>query len=767
MLRSVISFSKATTHYWLNVFSSASSKVGVFVRIPCEKYSTQNDLKTKVVDYTEDHTEVQKVDFRMALHSLVNNNNTVQDEQNKFGFRDFSPKINAVSVSAQPCVLISYGNISYCINPSAGFMHQFFNLGKMPLLNTVLFTKCDDKSALDLLPSLLNSKQMHSNHLNVFGPSGTQDVFRRLMPFFSSVKACERVKSSLLFHETQKAGIVTVKKSPATVSFVNYYSKELRRHTTAYYILESEILNSFSNFGTRKKLSKSWNNFSTVQSYMKYVTNHSKRMKTKQDNDKMSLQICVLDCPNRKCLDEQMNNIPALLQKFSKSSLCVHLTPKSLYYSTDYVNFCHKLSGWKHVSAHELIDSNKFSDKCQYFRGLLHILHPYFFPLYSNKTPLESFQKEIMHASTIKKHVCLELKGESFKWTNNFLHKNDCRMTLFQYLSDLPTLPLMKRFCRQACYPSFVILGSGSSLFSPSRSQPSYLLRIDPCHAVLLDCSPDTPFQIVNHYGYNLAQEILASLQAVVLTHKHSDHWCGILNLLVHLRGKRRERLFVFLPDSTKSFFLLRCDDDILKLINLVALEEFYENSIEFHQLVAKSLNVESLDFVQVDHGPPTFGVVIKLLCGKKIVYSTDTLPCCKALIKVGRDADLLIHDCLYVDEVDKTMANIRMHSTMQGAISTAKQMRAKNLMLTHFAVKFSYLPVDVSSIEELFDGNLMIALDHLELPLSEMKNYVEFLKILPLVFLSKNKSSAVYKLSKIDELSSLFEKVKIIKLEE
>jgi len=90
-------------------------------------------------------------------------------------------------------------------------------------------------------------------------------------------------------------------------------------------------------------------------------------------------------------------------------------------------------------------------------------------------------------------------------------------------------------------------------------------------------------------------------------------------------------------------------------------------------------------------------GIVGPSRPGKKITYSGDTAPC-ESLITLGKNSDLIIHDATYNSELAE-IAKKKQHSTAVDAANDAKEMNAKQLILTH--VSSRYAEDDAKLLEE------------------------------------------------------------------
>jgi len=73
---------------------------------------------------------------------------------------------------------------------------------------------------------------------------------------------------------------------------------------------------------------------------------------------------------------------------------------------------------------------------------------------------------------------------------------------------------------------------------------------------------------------------------------------------------------------------------------------------------------------------------------GRKLVYSSDTAPC-RSVLEAASGADLLIHECTFLDEESTRAAETR-HSTARQAAEVALQADARRLVITHFSARHS-----------------------------------------------------------------------------
>lgn len=72
---------------------------------------------------------------------------------------------------------------------------------------------------------------------------------------------------------------------------------------------------------------------------------------------------------------------------------------------------------------------------------------------------------------------------------------------------------------------------------------------------------------------------------------------------------------------------------------------------------------------------------------GRSFAYCTDTAPCAGALA-LARDADLLVHEATYGDDLQE-MARARLHSTIREAATIARNAGARQFVATHFSTRY------------------------------------------------------------------------------
>lgn len=97
-----------------------------------------------------------------------------------------------------------------------------------------------------------------------------------------------------------------------------------------------------------------------------------------------------------------------------------------------------------------------------------------------------------------------------------------------------------------------------------------------------------------------------------------------------------------------------------------------------------------------------------------KLAYSGDT-GLCDAFVKLGHEADLLIHEATFQNELNDSAINTR-HSTISMALQQSKRMRAKFTILTHFSSRYHILPYITEKLDKTG-----IAFDYMEVTLDDL----------------------------------------------
>jgi ribonuclease Z len=298
-------------------------------------------------------------------------------------------------------------------------------------------------------------------------------------------------------------------------------------------------------------------------------------------------------------------------------------------------------------------------------------------------------------------------------------------------------------------------LGTGGSVPTVQRGLSAVALRRKK-ELMLFDCGEGTQRQMTN------AKVGFHKLTKVFITHMHGDHVLGLPGLLqtMSLMG-RTDELKIFGPKGIKEFidgfnrtvrYTLTFPVAVTEIQQGVVCEEeeyvvtgvqsgHMEPSLSyaltektrpgrFYTKKAKALGVpEGELWSELQKGKPVKLANGKIImpemvlgeprAGRKIVYTGDT-GASDAVVELAKDADLLIHESTFEDELkEKALEN--GHSTPRMAAQTAKAAKVKRLVLTHISARYKNSDVLLEQAKQVFEET-EVAEDFmkLELPLSK-----------------------------------------------
>lgn len=238
------------------------------------------------------------------------------------------------------------------------------------------------------------------------------------------------------------------------------------------------------------------------------------------------------------------------------------------------------------------------------------------------------------------------------------------------------------------------LLGTGCPQCHTQRFGPASLVRHGG-YTVLIDC------------GSGVTQRLLgagsrgADLDAVLLTHLHSDHLVDLYQLIISSWHQGRDRpQKIYGPPGTRAFVegtmalwqaerTLRIQHEQRPSTAALALD-----ITEFGEGELLRLGELAISAVAVDHRPvqEAYGFIFETP-QEKAVFSGDTRYC-EALIQAARGADVLIHECFIHREMQplsgvRTAAGIAAvasyHTLSHEVGRVAREAHVGLLMLNHF----------------------------------------------------------------------------------
>lgn len=294
-----------------------------------------------------------------------------------------------------------------------------------------------------------------------------------------------------------------------------------------------------------------------------------------------------------------------------------------------------------------------------------------------------------------------------------------------------------------------IFLGTGGSLPTRNRN-PSAIMINRKGELLLFDCGEGTQQQMMR------AKTGMMNLSSIFITHLHADHFLGIPGLMQTMSFMgRKEPLLIYGPEGTREFTELF---EALGYFNLKyevrGIELKPGDLVEREEYVIRALktehNISSLGYALIENprpgrfnrekaiklGIPPGPLFAKLQKGnpvevngklinpedvmgaprpgRTVVYSGDTRPC-KSILEASRNADVLIHDGSFADEM-ADWAEESKHSTAGEVAALAKEAGVRKLILTHISSRYTDDAEPILTDSKKIFENVIIAEDLMEI---------------------------------------------------
>ncbi len=294
-----------------------------------------------------------------------------------------------------------------------------------------------------------------------------------------------------------------------------------------------------------------------------------------------------------------------------------------------------------------------------------------------------------------------------------------------------------------------IFLGTGGSLPTRNRN-PSAIMVNRKGELLLFDCGEGTQQQMMR------AKTGMMNLSSIFITHLHADHFLGIPGLMQTMSFMgRKEPLLIYGPEGTREFTELF---EALGYFNLKyevrGIELKPGDLVEREEYVIRALktehNISSLGYALIENprpgrfnrekaielGIPPGPLFAKLQKGtpvevngklinpedvmgaprpgRTVVYSGDTRPC-KSILEASRNADVLIHDGSFADEM-ADWAEESKHSTAGEVAALAKEAGVRKLILTHISSRYTDDAEPILTDSKKIFENVIIAEDLMEI---------------------------------------------------
>uniref|UniRef100_A0A803YGQ1 Zinc phosphodiesterase ELAC protein 2 n=1 Tax=Meleagris gallopavo TaxID=9103 RepID=A0A803YGQ1_MELGA len=456
----------------------------------------------------------------------------------------------------------------------------------------------------------------------------------------------------------------------------------------------------------------------------------------------------VLECPHEGFVDAVCEN-ETFRRYEDKVALVIHMTPESVLRDSRYQQWLERFGpGTQHLVLNENCSAvhNARSYKIQ---SQLNLIHPEIFPLlttYQSKEEQAVCSVPIVRGECLLKYHFRPLQ----EWQRDAVTICDHDAFVAEAL-DLPNFQTRVKECKESLpavpgnvnpYPEVVFLGTGSAIPMKIRNVSSTLVNTSSTRSLLLDCGEGTFGQLCRHYGEQVDQ-VLCNIVAVFVSHMHTDHHSVVLIILLSLLlqaslGQAFSPLFLVAPEQIMPWlheYHNNCESILrdIKMITCQSLVKGRENiKSKARQFIASLLeNYDLAEFqtCEVQHCKNAFACSVIHKSGWKVVYSGDTMPC-KALVQMGKNATLLIHEATLEDGMEKEAIE-KTHSTTSQAIEIGMKMNAEFIMLNHFSQRYAKIPL----FNEDFSEKVGIAFDHMRVRLGDFSTIPKLIPPLKALF--------------------------------
>jgi ribonuclease BN (tRNA processing enzyme) len=242
---------------------------------------------------------------------------------------------------------------------------------------------------------------------------------------------------------------------------------------------------------------------------------------------------------------------------------------------------------------------------------------------------------------------------------------------------------------KEGKYMKITVLGKWGPYPKVNGACSGYLLE-DENYKILIDCGNGVLSRL---FGFI---DSLNDINAIVLTHLHSDHISDVM-VLRYAVGINKEKGLI-----DKSIPLY-APTDSPEILNEIQFKDAFElNSL--NESTKLTFGRMSISFKLMSHPVETYAVIVEKE-GKKLVYSSDT-KLCDGVIEIGKEADLFICESNLLEK-DRTQDAYHLSAQQVGKLAT--EANVKKLLITHLWPE--YEPEDVlNEVVLQFDGDARIA---------------------------------------------------------
>lgn len=243
------------------------------------------------------------------------------------------------------------------------------------------------------------------------------------------------------------------------------------------------------------------------------------------------------------------------------------------------------------------------------------------------------------------------------------------------------------------------VLGSGTAVPVPDRFPAGYLVEHG-THSIMVDCGPGTLRRLAQ------ANVSPAQLDAVLLTHYHTDHSADISALLFALRSptlRSRPPLTIYGAPGLK-----RLIEKLTEAWPWLSPKGYELRLVELDPGTFSAHGFE-ITAIAIRHTAQSLGY--RLRAGNGLVALSGDADTCEALVDLAQDADVFVCDSAAPDDL-----KIEGHLTPGLAGGYAERAGARELVLTHFYPVCEGHDLGAQASAH-FGGKVTIATDLLKIP--------------------------------------------------
>lgn len=238
----------------------------------------------------------------------------------------------------------------------------------------------------------------------------------------------------------------------------------------------------------------------------------------------------------------------------------------------------------------------------------------------------------------------------------------------------------------------------------PGGASSAYLVRSGAA-AILLDAGIGAFSKLALRFD-------CAQLDAIVISHMHSDHFFDLVPFRYTLKYGHRpleRRLPLWLPPNGRERL-----DALRRAVSVDAAADFFETVFEVGEYdpnAALLVGDVTLRFRRTRHYVEAYAV--RAECnGASMTYSADTAPC-DAVVELARGSSIFLCEAGF--GLDREEAAQRGHCNAEEAGEMAERAGARRLVLTHYPGGFEPQAL-VDAAKRRFSGEVIAAHDGLTL---------------------------------------------------